>query len=75
MSGASGRQRVREQCFDDLLVAQPPRSVLERFTEVVSPSFGLIHQLHLQIVNLSKTRDLLLPRLLSGNNAIEAKWA
>jgi type I restriction enzyme S subunit len=66
MSGATGRQRVQEQCFDDYKLAQPPRALLNQFSDIVSPSFRLIQKLHLQIQNLRKTRDLLLPRLLSG---------
>jgi type I restriction enzyme S subunit len=66
MSGATGRQRVQERCFDDFQIAEPPRALLERFSAVVAPSFGLIYKLHLQIQNLRRTRDLLLPRLLSG---------
>ena len=66
MSGATGRQRVQEQCFDDYKLAHPPRALLDQFSDIVSPSFRLIQKLHLQIQNLRKTRDLLLPRLLSG---------
>jgi type I restriction enzyme S subunit len=66
MSGASGRQRVQEQCFDSMTVVQPPRDLLERFTDIVRPMFRLVHQLHLQNQNLRRTRDLLLPRLMSG---------
>ena len=66
MSGASGRQRVQEQCFDDFQIAQPPRALLDRFSAIVAPGFRLIFKLHSQIQNLRRTRDLLLPRLLSG---------
>jgi type I restriction enzyme S subunit len=66
MSGATGRQRVQEQCFDDFQIVQPPRALLDRFSSIVAPSFRLIYKLHLQIQNLRRTRDLLLPRLLSG---------
>jgi type I restriction enzyme S subunit len=66
MSGASGRQRVQERCFDDFKIVQPTQLLLERFAAVVAPSFRLIYSLHQQIQNLRKTRDLLLPRLLSG---------
>ena len=66
MSGATGRQRVQEQCFDDFQIAQPPRALLDQFSVIVAPSFRLIYKLHLQIQNLRRTRDLLLPRLLSG---------
>ena len=66
MSGATGRQRVQEQCFDDFQIVQPPRTLLDRFSAIVAPSFRLIYKLHGQIQNLRRTRDLLLPRLLSG---------
>jgi type I restriction enzyme, S subunit len=66
MSGASGRQRVQERCFDNVSVVHPPAEILARFTEVVAPMFRLVHQLHLRSLNLRATRDLLLPRLVSG---------
>ena len=66
MSGATGRQRVQEKCFDDLHIVQPPQALLEKFSAMVAPSFRLIYSLHLKVQNLRRTRDLLLPRLLSG---------
>lgn len=66
MSGATGRQRVQEKCFDAFLIAQPPRELLDHFTEIVAPNFRLIYSLHHQTENLRCTRDILLPRLLSG---------
>lgn len=71
MSGATGRQRVQEQCFNDFQIVQPRRELLETFTSIVAPSFQLIFRLHLQIENLRRTRDLLLPRLLSGQIALD----
>ena len=67
MSGATGRQRVQEKCFDGYLICQPPKDLLKRFAAIVRPSFQLIHKLHLRIENLRRTRDLLLPRLLTAN--------
>src|SRR6266851_9044082 len=52
MSGASGRQRVQEKCFDGFQIVQPPRDLRERFSAVVAPSFRLIQKLHLQTQNL-----------------------
>lgn len=71
MSGATGRQRVQERCFEDFKIPQPPRELLERFSAIVTPSFRLIYQLHLHIQNLRRTRDLLLPRLLSGQVEVQ----
>ncbi|HTV40483.1 MAG TPA: restriction endonuclease subunit S [Candidatus Sulfotelmatobacter sp.] len=66
MSGASGRQRVQEKCFDTFFIVHPPGDLLDQFSAFVAPSFRLIHQLYLEIQNIRQTRDLLLPRLLSG---------
>lgn len=66
MSGATGRQRVQERCFEDFQIAQPPRALLDQFSKIAAPSFRLIYKLYLQIQNLRRTRDLLLPRLISG---------
>jgi type I restriction enzyme S subunit len=72
MSGATGRQRVQERCFDDYLMIQPPQDLLDSFSAVVRPGFDMVYRLHLQIQNLRRTRDLLLPRLLSGQIDVEA---
>jgi type I restriction enzyme S subunit len=66
MSGASGRQRVRDACFDRFLFAHPPPDVVRAFTDGVSPLFGATHLLALKNANLRHTRDLLLPKLISG---------
>jgi type I restriction enzyme S subunit len=70
MSGATGRQRVQEHCFDGFQIARPPDALLGRFSAIVTPSFHLIHTLHLQIQNLRETRDMLLPRLLAGETEL-----
>ena len=70
MTGASGRQRVQERCFDDFGITHPPHALLDRLSGIVEPSFRLIQDLYLQIHNLRRTRDLLLPRLLSGQVAL-----
>jgi len=66
MSGATGRQRVREECFDEFLLAQPPDEILERFQESTHPQFKMIDSLNRRNQSLRQTRDLLLPRLISG---------
>ena len=66
MSGATGRQRVQQGCFERFLVAQPPVGVLDAFRGVAAPMFRLIHTLSLKNENLRATRDLLLPKLVSG---------
>ena len=63
MSGATGRQRVRDECFDQFFLAQPPEDLLTRFESITRPQFELIHSLNRRNQNLRRTRDLLLTRL------------
>ncbi len=75
MSGASGRQRVQERCLNDFPIAQPPRMLLDHFSKLVTPMFAQIQRLHSQVDNLRATRDVLLPRLLSGQLDLAAAEA
>ena len=66
MSGASGRQRVNSGCFNDYLIAHPDSGTLASFTKTVQPLFRSIHLLANKQTVLQETRDVLLPRLISG---------
>jgi type I restriction enzyme S subunit len=44
----------------------PPRKLCERFAEIAEPMVRHVVQLYVANTNLRRTRDLLLPRLLSG---------
>jgi type I restriction enzyme S subunit len=70
MSGATGRQRVQEECFDKFLIAQPDEERLRRFQDITKPMFELVHTLAVRNNNLRRTRDLLLPKLISGEIAV-----
>ncbi|NCT82039.1 MAG: restriction endonuclease subunit S [Comamonadaceae bacterium] len=72
MSGASGRQRVQEDCFNFFLVAVPPPDVTEAFVQVVRPMFKQVFNLAEQNKRLAAQRDALLPRLISGKLRVEA---
>jgi len=71
MSGATGRQRVQGQSFDRFLIACPPLELLQAFRDAVTPMFRLIYALSLKNRNLRTTRDLLLPKLISGEVSVE----
>jgi len=66
MTGASGRQRVQLECFEKYLLAKPPEALIDKFTEVVRPMFQEVYILSIENRKLRKTRDLLLPKLISG---------
>lgn len=66
MTGSSGRQRVQNSCFDKYAVPLPPNSILDEFVEVVQNNFDQIRNLMAQNARLAQARDLLLPKLMSG---------
>jgi type I restriction enzyme S subunit len=71
MTGASGRQRVQHDCFDYFFIPTPPEDIRSRFVGIAGPMFESISQLAAEIEVLTKTRDLLLPRLISGKLSVE----
>lgn len=66
MSGATGRQRVRRESLEGFSIAEPPTQVVDKFTGIVRPMFGQVRVLALANHNLRAARDLLLPKLISG---------
>jgi len=74
MSGAEGRQRVRPESVQTFPMAQPPQELLDRFEAIAAPMFSQISALARQNTNLRAQRDLLLPKLVSGEiDVSEAK--
>lgn len=66
MAGASGRQRVQEACFEKFIFAHPDQQTIRYFAELVRPIFRAVQILSDKNTNLRQTRDLLLPKLISG---------
>ena len=66
MIGSSGRQRVQESCFIEFKLGLPPASLLSQFDEFAGRCFEQIGNLQRQNAKLTAARDLLLPRLMSG---------
>ena len=66
MTGATGRQRVQNACFDSFKLAIPPKPLLDKFTETVQPMFKSVFNLTKRNENLKQQRDMLLPKLISG---------
>lgn len=63
---------VTADTFERAVLLIPPAPLLKLFGEVTVPMAEQIYTLHRQVRNLRRTRDLLLPRLLSGQIEIEA---
>lgn len=66
MTGATGRQRVQPSSFERFLIAHPDEHTLSAFQEQAAPAFQLIHMLSERNDQLRRTRNLLLPKLVSG---------
>ena len=55
------------------LLSSLSQSELSAFADIVRPMFTLIQRLATKNANLRRTRDLLLPRLLSGQINLTTK--
>ena len=66
MTGATGRQRVVNQCFDDYFFPNPNQDILDQFELTIASFFRKIQNLSEKNANLRQTRDLLLPKLIFG---------
>lgn len=66
MVGSSGRQRVQPSCFEKFMVSVPPERIAEEFDEIVGPMFQQIQAAQKANQQLTRARDLLLPRLMDG---------
>ncbi len=71
MVGASGRQRVAEAALNWVLIKEPPSDLLQQFTNMVAPMFEQASNLLVQTEALTRTRDLLLNRLISGKLRVD----
>ena len=67
---STSHQRVRPETLLSLPVPLPPRQAIDRFDLVYQPIIELVHSLRQQIFILRRTRDLLLPRLMSGTLSV-----
>jgi type I restriction enzyme S subunit len=66
MTGTSGRQRVQVDSVANFQIVKPNDEVARAFAELVSPSFEKLAANAREIETLAATRDLLLPKLISG---------
>lgn len=66
MTGTSGRQRAQVDSVSNYMICRPHSSVLEAFGDIINPQFDLISANGRQSRTLAAARDLLLPKLMSG---------
>ena len=70
-SNGSKMPRANWRVLEEYLIAIPTLTVASQFAAVVEPAIQQMQALIFQIQNLRRTRDLLLPRLLSGQIEVE----
>ena len=66
MSGSDGRQRVKSDKLKMLDYLHPTSELVEKFENVAKPIFEKICKLSKQMQQAKQARDLLLPKLMSG---------
>ncbi len=69
--GATIPYAVWDGSLSEMPIVLPSPEVLQRFEEIVAPMLSRLAQSFFSLGNLRRTRDLLLPRLLSGQIALK----
>jgi type I restriction enzyme S subunit len=72
MTGTSGRQRARSEALGAFPVAIPSESVWLAFGSMIQSMFERIGANANESATLAATRDLLLPKLMSGQIRLQA---
>ncbi|ARN70795.1 hypothetical protein BST91_03595 [Nonlabens tegetincola] len=70
-AGGGAQQHINKAIVEDYEILIPNDSVLKRFREMIKPKFDLLANLLFQNQVLQDTRDLLLPRLISGKLSVD----
>jgi len=68
---STSHQRVKPENLLALPSTVPDRKTIDQFTKLASPMLAMSQQLRAKTKNLRRTRDLLLPRLLSGQVSLQ----
>lgn len=66
MIGSSGRQRVETSCFDSFYLPLATEGLLRAFNRTAAEFFARMTAIRIQTNTLTRLRDTLLPKLLSG---------
>ncbi|MCZ7355750.1 MAG: restriction endonuclease subunit S [Candidatus Methanoperedens sp.] len=64
--GSTGQTELGRETIAKTSFLLPPRSIQDRFTEISSPMHKSIIEMFAKNANFRRTRDLLLPKLISG---------
>lgn len=70
LSAGAAQKNISQQIVRGVPMVMPTHSLMSMFTEIVSPVFEQLLNLQLTNQKLRAARDLLLPRLMSGELAV-----
>lgn len=70
MSKGAAQNNISQDIIKNMDMLMPPQMLLEQFVDIVDPMFLQIKTLSLQIEKLTSARDILLPKLMSGEIAV-----
>ncbi len=73
LAQGAAQQNISKEKVANALAVVPPRKLVSDFDRVAVPIFDQLQTLQRQTQNLRRTRDLLLPRLLSGQVELHTK--
>ena len=62
----TAQPKINQDNLNRILILSPSQDLLERFDKMIEPIFDNIVALNLKNTNLRQARDLLLPKLISG---------
>lgn len=75
LAQGAAQQNISKEKVANTSAIVPPPSLISDFGNQAEPILEQVQMLQRQIHNLRQTRDLLLPRLLSGRAVLETKIA
>jgi type I restriction enzyme S subunit len=65
-SGGTATDNLNTGDFSRIEISMPPENIIQMFDDLVKDYFEKIYINQIQIRTLSRTRDILLPKLMSG---------
>ncbi len=71
MGGGTIFKSVTKDDMQGIKFLVPPEVLLKSFEEIMAPIFSELKNLTIKNANLRRTRDLLLPKLISGEVDLE----
>jgi type I restriction enzyme S subunit len=72
LRAGAAQQNINQALIRAFNILRPPSTVLAQFEKFASPMLTLSFILHQQSAKLAAQRDLLLPRLISGEVSVSA---